>query len=78
MLTGRYHWRDFHGIVNSFGKSVFKAERLTLPEMLQAKGYETACIGNNVSLMQNVTLGGMPPPPPASLPAYVFAALHPF
>jgi arylsulfatase A len=45
MLTGRHHWRDFHGIVNSFGKSVFKAERLTLPEMLQAKGYETACIG---------------------------------
>jgi arylsulfatase A len=45
MLTGRHHWRDFHGIVNSFGKSVFKSERLTLPEMLQAKGYKTAAIG---------------------------------
>jgi arylsulfatase A len=45
MLTGRHHWRDFYGIVNAFGKSVFKAERLTLPEMLQAKGYQTACIG---------------------------------
>jgi arylsulfatase A len=45
MLTGRHHWRDFHGIVNSFGKSVFKPERLTLPEMLQAKGYATAAIG---------------------------------
>lgn len=45
MLTGRHHWRDFHGIVNAFGKSVFKPERLTLPEMLQASGYTTATIG---------------------------------
>ena len=45
LLTGRHHWRDFHGIVNSFGKSVFKPERLTMPEMLQEKGYHTACIG---------------------------------
>lgn len=45
LLTGRHHWRDFHSIVNSFGKSVFKSERLTLPEMLQAKGYKTAAIG---------------------------------
>jgi arylsulfatase A len=45
MLTGRHHWRDFHGIVNAFGKSVFKAERLTLPEMLQSEGYKTAAIG---------------------------------
>ena len=45
LLTGRHHWRDFHGIVNAFGKSVFKKERLTLPELLQSKGYTTACIG---------------------------------
>ena len=45
MLTGRHHWRDFHGIVNAFGKSVFQPERLTLPEMLKAKGYTTAAIG---------------------------------
>jgi arylsulfatase A len=45
MLTGRYHWRDFHGIVNVFGESVFPSERLTLPEMLQAVGYQTAVIG---------------------------------
>ena len=30
LLTGRHHWRDFHGIVNAFGGSVFKPERLTL------------------------------------------------
>jgi arylsulfatase A len=45
LLTGRHHWRDFHGIVNAFGASVFKAERVTLPEMLKEKGYATACIG---------------------------------
>jgi arylsulfatase A len=45
LLTGRHHWRDFHGIVNVFGSSVFKPERLTLPEMLQEKGYKTAAIG---------------------------------
>ncbi len=45
LLTGRHHWRDFHGIVGVFGKSVFKPERLTLPEMLKAKGYATSAIG---------------------------------
>jgi len=45
LLTGRYHWRDFHWIVTAFGKSVFKEEQLTMPEMLREKGYATACIG---------------------------------
>ena len=45
LLTGRHHWRDFHGIVGAMGKSVFKPKRLTLPEMLKEKGYHTACIG---------------------------------
>ena len=45
MLTGRYHWRKFHGIVGPFGGSVFETERLTLPEMLKQKEYKTACIG---------------------------------
>lgn len=45
LLTGRHHWRDFHGIVNAFGKSVFPKERLTLPEMLKEQGYRTAAIG---------------------------------
>lgn len=45
LLTGRHHWRKFHGIVNAFGSSVFSPERLTLPEMLQAKGYTTGAIG---------------------------------
>jgi len=45
LLTGRYHWRDFHTIVQPFGDSVFAAERLTLPEMMHGAGYQTACIG---------------------------------
>ncbi|MDO7713621.1 MAG: sulfatase-like hydrolase/transferase, partial [Pirellulales bacterium] len=45
ILTGRYHWRKFHGIVGVFGDSAFSDERLTLPEMLKAKGYTTAAIG---------------------------------
>lgn len=45
LLTGRYHWRKFHDIVKAFGPSAFSPERLTLPEMLQAKGYTTAAIG---------------------------------
>ena len=45
MLTGRYHWRDFHGIVGPLGGTVFQPDQLTLPKMLQDRGYDTACIG---------------------------------
>lgn len=45
LLTGRHHWRDFHDIVHAFGPSKFKPERITMPEMLQSKGYYTAAIG---------------------------------
>ncbi len=45
LLTGRYHWRKFHGIVQAFGPSIFDPERLTLPEMMKERGYTTACIG---------------------------------
>ncbi len=45
LLTGRHHWRDFHGIVNAFGPSAFPSGRLTLAEMLQGVGYRTAAIG---------------------------------
>ncbi len=45
LLTGRFHWRKFHGIVNSFDKPVLDEAELTLPELLKTKGYRTACIG---------------------------------
>lgn len=45
LLTGRYHWRRQHGIVNSFGKSFFTKDEVTLPKALQNAGYNTAAIG---------------------------------
>lgn len=45
LLTGRYHWRKFHGIVNSFDPPALDPSELTLAELLQEKGYRTACIG---------------------------------
>ncbi|WDE96054.1 arylsulfatase [Lentisphaera profundi] len=45
LLTGNYHWRRMHGIVNSFGESVFKENEMTLPRMLKGQGYKTAAIG---------------------------------
>lgn len=45
LLTGRHHWRKFHGIVNAFGDSAFDSDRLTMPEMLKECGYATAAIG---------------------------------
>ncbi len=45
MLHGRYHWRKFHGIVNSFDQPILDDGRQTIAEMLKAKGYRTACIG---------------------------------
>jgi len=44
MLTGRFHWRKFHSIVNSFDPPAIDSE-LTIAEMLKSKGYRTACIG---------------------------------
>ncbi|MCC9606571.1 arylsulfatase [Blastopirellula sp. JC732] len=44
LLTGRFHWRKFHGIVNAFDGPVLDDE-LTIPELLKEKGYRTACIG---------------------------------
>jgi arylsulfatase A len=45
LLTGRYHWRDFHQVVKSFGPSVFRRGIPTLPGMLREAGYSTAAIG---------------------------------
>jgi arylsulfatase A len=45
LLTGQYHWRKFHGIVNSFEQPVFDAEQETLAELLKRSGYRTACFG---------------------------------
>lgn len=45
LLTGRYHWRQGHGIVGSHGQPWFDKDRFTVAHMLQENGYATACIG---------------------------------
>ncbi len=45
MLHGRYHWRKFHGIVNSFDQPILDEDRTTLAELLKMQGYKTGCIG---------------------------------
>ncbi|WP_245189623.1 sulfatase family protein [Lunatimonas salinarum] len=45
LLTGTYHWRRQHGIVNSFGKPFFHDTDVTLAHILSENGYSTACIG---------------------------------
>ena len=45
LLTGRFHWRKFHDIVNSFDPPVLDAAEVTLPEILKTRGYRTACVG---------------------------------
>jgi arylsulfatase A len=45
LLTGTYHWRRQHGIVDSFGPPFFKDTDYTLPQMLKERGYTTGAIG---------------------------------
>ena len=45
LLTGTYHWRRQHSIVNSFGKPFFTDADITLPQILRDNGYTTAAIG---------------------------------
>lgn len=45
MLTGMYHWRRQHNIVNSFEKPFFNESDITFPQVLKEHGYATACIG---------------------------------
>ncbi|MDB4385273.1 arylsulfatase [Opitutaceae bacterium] len=46
LLTGTYHWRRQHGIVQSFGPpAFFRDDDYTLPQMLKDAGYHTAAIG---------------------------------
>lgn len=45
LLTGTYHWRNGHDIVQAFGKPFFKDTDITLPQVLRTNGYTTAAIG---------------------------------
>ncbi|MDA8989998.1 sulfatase-like hydrolase/transferase [Opitutales bacterium] len=45
LLTGGYHWRHSDTLTSDMGPSAFTKEQLTMPEMFQELGYETAAIG---------------------------------
>jgi len=47
LLTGRYCWRTAlkQGVLWPWDAPLIAADRLTLPKMLQRRGYRTACIG---------------------------------
>ncbi|RMF44139.1 MAG: arylsulfatase [Planctomycetota bacterium] len=47
VLTGRYSWRSRlkKGIVGQWERPLIESHRWTLPELLRAQGYATACIG---------------------------------
>lgn len=45
LLTGRYHWRRMHGIVQSFGPPSFEEGEFTMARMFKEQGYKTACFG---------------------------------
>jgi arylsulfatase A-like enzyme len=47
LLTGRYNWRTplQEWVLACYEPPLIKQERTTLPEMLKANGYSTACIG---------------------------------
>jgi arylsulfatase A len=47
ILTGRYNWRSRRqeGVLGGFGAPLIARERLTVPTLLKAHGYMSACIG---------------------------------
>jgi arylsulfatase A-like enzyme len=47
IMTGRYNWRSplQHGVLGSLSPPLIAPARLTVPKLLKAHGYDTACIG---------------------------------
>ncbi|HEY1057008.1 MAG: sulfatase family protein [Daejeonella sp.] len=47
ILTGRYNWRSNlkESVLNGYSRALIEPERLTVPKLLQTRGYETAFIG---------------------------------
>ncbi len=47
LLTGRFAWRTRlkRGVLGPYSAPLIESDRLTLPSMLRAKGYATACVG---------------------------------
>lgn len=47
ILTGRYNWRSTlkSSVLSGYSKALIESERMTVAEVLQAKGYHTAFVG---------------------------------
>jgi arylsulfatase A len=45
LLTGTYHWRRQHDIIDSFGKPFFAEGDISIADILRTNGYATAAIG---------------------------------
>ncbi len=47
LLTGRYNWRSRlkRGVIGGYSLPLIEPERLTIPELLKRRDYDTACIG---------------------------------
>ncbi len=45
LLTGKYHWRNSHGLPPTMGGNYFKANEITIAHVLKSQGYTTAAIG---------------------------------
>jgi arylsulfatase A-like enzyme len=47
VITGRYSWRSKmkRGVLNGYSPALIDPERLTVGDLMQEKGYHTACVG---------------------------------
>ena len=63
ILTGRYPWRSRlkRGVLGLWGATLIESNRLTLPAMLRAQGYNTAAIGKWHLGWHWPTTDGQPP-----------------
>ena len=64
LLTGRFHWRKFHDIVNSFDPPVLDAAEFTLPEMLKpgATAPPASASGTSAGTGSDIRKPGARPP----------------
>jgi arylsulfatase A-like enzyme len=63
ILTGRYSWRSRlkSGVLGPWGGPLIAADRLTVPGLLRAHGYATACLGKWHLGWSWPTVDGQPP-----------------